>query len=43
MMTAKFVIMNAMVEETEQGVVRMEETRNQSIWTIVSESKFVLR
>ncbi len=42
MMTAKFVIMNAMVTEPEQGIVRMEETRNQSLLAIVHESRFVV-
>lgn len=43
MMTVKFVVMNAMVTEPEPGVVRMEETRDQSIWSIVRESHFVVR
>ncbi|MFN2200555.1 MAG: MFS transporter, partial [Caldilineaceae bacterium] len=43
MMTAKFVIMNAMVTEPEPGIVRMEETRDQSIWSIVRESHIVVR
>lgn len=43
MMTAKFVTMNAMVTEPEPGLMRMEETRHQSIWSIVRESHFVVR
>ena len=43
MMTAKFLIMNAMVTETHEGLVRMEETRNQSIFAIVGESRSVLK
>ena len=43
MMTAKFLIMNAMVTETDEGLVRMEETRHQSIFAIVGESRSVLK
>lgn len=43
MMTAKFVVMNAMVTESEPGLIRIQETRNQSIWSIVRESQFVMR
>jgi MFS family permease len=43
MMTAKFVTMNALVTESTQGVIRMEETRNQSLWAIMRESRGVLR
>ncbi len=43
MMTVKFIVMNMMVEETEQGLARMEETRQQSIWLILRESQFVVR
>ncbi len=43
MMTAKFVIMNAMVTEPEPGLVRMEETRDQSLWSIMRESQVVVR
>ncbi len=42
MMTTKFLTMNAMVEEPEQGLARMEATRQQSLWSIVRESKGVL-
>jgi MFS family permease len=41
MMTAKFVIMNGWVTETKQGVVRMEETRNQPLFHVLGESKDV--
>lgn len=43
MMTAKFLIMNAMVVEPAQGVARMEATRHQSLFTIMRGSKGVLR
>jgi len=43
MMTAKFIILNALVVETEQGVVRMEETRHQTLFKVVGESKDVLK
>lgn len=43
MMTAKFIILNVLVVETEQGVVRMEETRHQPLFKVVGESKGVLK
>jgi DHA1 family tetracycline resistance protein-like MFS transporter len=43
MMTAKFVTLNALVTETKQGVVRMEETRHQPLFKVVGESKSVLK
>jgi MFS family permease len=43
MMTAKFLVMNAMVTETEQGVARMAETANQGLFEVVRESPAVLR
>ena len=43
MMTAKFLIMNGMVSETRQGVVRMKETRTQPLFAIVRESRAVLK
>ncbi|MBN2394565.1 MAG: MFS transporter [Anaerolineae bacterium] len=43
MMTAKFVTLNALVTETKQGVVRMEETRHQPLFKVVGESKGVLK
>ncbi len=42
MMTTKFLTMNAMVNETKQGVIRMEETRDQSIFALVGDSRGVL-
>jgi MFS family permease len=42
MMTAKFIIMNEMVEETRQGVVRKRETQGQSVFSIVAQSTSVL-
>lgn len=43
MMTAKFVILNALAKETQQGLVRMEETRHQPLFAVVGESKGVLK
>lgn len=43
MMTAKFLIMNRMVSETRQGRVRMAQTENQGLLTLVSEYKGVLK
>jgi len=43
MMTAKFIIMNAMVTETRQGFVRMAETRGRSILTMLGEYRGVAR
>ncbi len=43
MMTAKFFILNALVTETKQGVVRMQETRHQPLFKVVGESKGVLK
>jgi DHA1 family tetracycline resistance protein-like MFS transporter len=43
MMTAKFLIMNAMVTETRQGMIRMQETRGQSLWSMLGEYRGVLR
>jgi DHA1 family tetracycline resistance protein-like MFS transporter len=42
MMTAKFLIMNGLVTETKQGVVRMRETRDQPLFHVLGESKDVL-
>ncbi len=42
MMTAKFVIMNQLVSETEQGRVRMRETRGKSLHAVLLESRGVL-
>lgn len=43
MMTAKFFVMNAMVEETQHGLDRMHATRHQSLFAIVGESRSVLQ
>jgi len=43
MMTAKFLVMNAMVTETRRGVIRMEESRSQSLWALMGEYRGVLR
>ncbi|MEJ5315184.1 MULTISPECIES: MFS transporter [Anaerolinea] len=42
MMTAKFIVMNAMVTETRQGKIRMEETRHRSIFSLLLEYRDVL-
>jgi DHA1 family tetracycline resistance protein-like MFS transporter len=43
MMTAKFVIMNALVTETRQGRVRMEQTRGRSVVAMLGEYRGVAR
>jgi DHA1 family tetracycline resistance protein-like MFS transporter len=43
MMTAKFFILNVLVTETKQGLVRMQETRHQPLFRVVGESKGVLK
>lgn len=43
MMTAKFVVMNFLVKETQQGVVRMHEMRNQPLFSVLGESFSVLK
>ena len=43
MMTAKFLTMNALVTESTQGVIRMQATQQQSLLTILGESRGVLR
>lgn len=43
MMTAKFITMNVMVEETQHGLDRMEATRGKNVFSIVGESRGVLR
>ncbi len=43
MMTAKFLSMNAMVTETEQGKVRRVETQDQSLFAVLRESPAVFR
>lgn len=42
MMTAKFVLLYIIGDETRQGYKRMEETRHTSIWTMLGEYKQVL-
>ncbi len=42
LMTAKFVIMNGMVTETRQGLARMQESRNQSLWALLGEYRGVV-
>jgi len=43
MMTAKFVIMNAFVKETRQGLVRMAESKHQSMVELLREYTGVIR
>jgi DHA1 family tetracycline resistance protein-like MFS transporter len=43
MMTTKFIVMNFLVKETRQGVVRMQETKNQSILLVLSEYRGVFK
>jgi DHA1 family tetracycline resistance protein-like MFS transporter len=43
MMTAKFIIMNSMVTETRQGLIRMKETRDQPLFAVLREYPGVLR
>jgi MFS family permease len=43
MMTAKFLVMNTMVTETQQGIARMKETAHQGLFEVVRESPAVLR
>lgn len=43
MMTTKFIVMNAFVKETRQGLVRMQETRDQSVFSVLSEYRGVFR
>jgi MFS family permease len=43
MMTAKFITMNAMVEETEHGLDRMRATQGKNVFSIVGESRGVLQ
>ena len=42
MMTAKFIVMNAMVTETRRGKIRMEETHGQSLFALLGEYRGVL-
>ena len=43
MMTIKFFATNAMVTETQQGLVRMEETRHQPLFAVLREYPAVFR
>ena len=43
MMTIKFFATNAMVTETQQGVIRMEETRHQPLFAVLREYPAVFR
>lgn len=43
MMTTKFVVMNVMVTETQQGLARMKETAHQGLFEVLRESPAVLR
>jgi MFS family permease len=43
MMTLKFFVMNNMVTETRQGIVRMEETRHKSLLSLLGEYRGVFR
>ncbi|MBN1220442.1 MAG: MFS transporter [Anaerolineae bacterium] len=43
MMTAKFFIMNALVTETQQGLIRMNATKNQHLFGILREYPHVLK
>jgi MFS family permease len=42
LMTAKFLVLNHYVHETEQGKVRMRETRNQSLFIMFGEYRAVI-
>jgi MFS family permease len=41
MMTVKFLVMNGMVTETQRGVVRMQETKDQGIFSMLGEYRGV--
>jgi len=43
MMTSKFLIMNSMVTETRQGLVRMQETRHEPLFSVLRGSTGVLK
>jgi MFS family permease len=43
MMTGKAFVTNALVTETQQGLVRMGETKGQPLWTVLSGTPQVLR
>jgi DHA1 family tetracycline resistance protein-like MFS transporter len=43
MMTSKFLIMNSMVTETQQGLVRMQETRHEPLFRVLRGSTGVFK
>lgn len=43
MMTAKFVVLNIYADETQQGVLRMQESKHQSWFSVLNEYPAVLR
>ncbi len=43
MMTAKFIILNSLVTETQQGQARMQETRDEPLFSVLQGSGKVLR
>ena len=43
MFTLKFIATNALTTETKHGVVRMEETRHQSLFSLLGEYRHVLK
>ena len=43
LMTTKFIVMNLMVEETQRGRIRLEETRDQSLFALLGEYRGVFR
>jgi Na+/melibiose symporter-like transporter len=43
MYTLKFVVMNEMVTETKHGLIRMEETKHQSLFSLLSEYRDVFK
>ncbi|MBN1937129.1 MAG: MFS transporter, partial [Anaerolineae bacterium] len=43
MMTVKFILTNAMTTETQQGLVRMQETKHQPLFAVLREYPTVLR
>jgi MFS family permease len=43
MMTLKFVVLNVYVDETRQGKVRMQESKHQSMFSVLNEYPSVLR
>ena len=43
MFTTKFIVMNAMVTETKHGLIRMEETKHQSLFMLLGEYRDVFK